>query len=248
MAKEWRIGCSGFHYKEWKGAFYPEKLPQGLWFDHYTQHFNTLELNVTFYRFPTIKSLTAWHDQAPEGFTFSAKVPRSITHYKKFNGTAIMLNDFYRLLREGLGNKLGCVLIQLPPQYVYSEANLQKILEQVDHSFDNVIEFRHDSWWREDVVQQLAAVNISFCGVSFPKISKDAAVINTPICYYRFHGVPVLFYSEYDQSFVANIYRQVAAATAVSKAYIYFNNTASLAALQNARQFQELVRTAKQQG
>ena len=241
MQKEWHIGCSGFHYREWKGAFYPEKLAQSKWFGFYTQQFNTLELNVTFYRFPTLKALQAWYEKAPERFSFSAKVPRSITHFKRFNGTEIMMQDFYTLLRDGLREKLACVLIQLPPQCSYSQEHLDKILRQADPSFRNVIEFRHESWWREDVQQQLKAANISFSGVSFPKITRDEAVVNTELCYYRFHGVPKLFYSEYDESFIRGIYNQVMAAEHVSKVYIYFNNTASMAALHNARYFLQLV-------
>jgi uncharacterized protein YecE (DUF72 family) len=123
---QWYIGCSGFAYKEWKEKFYPVGLPQSKWFHHYTQHFNTLELNVSFYRFPTLKSLQGWYDKAPENFIFSAKVPRSITHFKKMEGTERMLNDFYELLKEGLKDKIGCVLFQFPPQYIFSEERLEK--------------------------------------------------------------------------------------------------------------------------
>ncbi len=208
---KWHIGCSGFHYKEWKNEFYPRGLAQSKWFDFYTQHFNTLELNVTFYRFPTLQSLKSWYDKAPAGFSFSAKVPRSITHFKKFEETEQMLKDFYQLLKEGLQEKLSCVLFQLPPQFSFSEERLEKILSQVDASFNNVIEFRNESWWREDVKAVLKKNDISFCGVSFPKITFDDAVINTPLCYYRFHGVPRLFYSEYDPAFIEKIFRQIEA-------------------------------------
>jgi uncharacterized protein YecE (DUF72 family) len=238
---KWHIGCSGFHYKEWKNEFYPQGLAQNKWFDFYTQHFNTLELNVTFYRFPTLQSLKSWYDKAPGGFRFSSKVPRSITHFKKFEETEQMLKDFYQLLKEGLQEKLSCVLFQLPPQFSYSEERLEKILSQVDASFHNVIEFRNESWWREDVKAVLKKNGISFCGVSFPKIEFDDAVINTPLCYYRFHGVPRLFYSEYDPAFIEKIFHQIEANKNVKQAFIYFNNTASLAALHNARYFQQLI-------
>jgi uncharacterized protein YecE (DUF72 family) len=237
---KWHIGCSGFSYKEWKEEFYPAGLAQSKWFHYYTQHFDTLELNVTFYRFPTANSLKGWYEKAPAGFSFSAKVPRSITHYKKFEDTERMVNDFYSLLREGLKEKLACVLFQLPPTLVYSKEKLYKIISQVDPAFTNVIEFRHDSWWRKDVQALLKKQNISFCGVSFPKISFDDAVVNTPNCYYRFHGVPRLFYSEYDEAFIEKIYDQISNNRKVRTAYIYFNNTASLAALHNARYFKKL--------
>lgn len=238
---KWHIGCSGFSYKEWKKEFYPESLAQSKWFSYYTQHFNTLELNVTFYRFPTIKSLKGWYDKAPEGFTFSSKVPRSITHFKKLEGTERMLQDFYGLLKEGLNEKLSCVLFQLPPQFSYSEERLEKILNQANPSFNNVIEFRNESWWRKDVQTILKKANISFCGVSFPKIVHDEAVVNTPLTYYRFHGVPKLFYSEYDDAFLEKIAAQITQNKKVKQAYICFNNTASLAALHNAKFFQKLV-------
>jgi uncharacterized protein YecE (DUF72 family) len=238
---KWHIGCSGFHYKEWKEAFYPRGLPQSKWFDYYTQHFNTLELNVTFYRFPSLKMLQGWHDKAPDGFTFSSKVPRTITHYKKFEETETMLDDFYATLKEGLQEKLSCVLFQLPPQFSYSEEGLNKIINQTDPSFNNVIEFRNETWWRDDVQATLARNKISFCGVSFPKIRYDNAVMNTPLSYYRFHGVPRLFYSEYDETFIKNIFEQIKSNQLVKEAFIYFNNTASLAALHNARYFQQLI-------
>jgi uncharacterized protein YecE (DUF72 family) len=236
----WHIGCSGFHYKEWKEVFYPKGLPQTRWFDFYAQHFNTLELNVTFYRFPTLKSLQTWHDKAPAGFTFSAKVPRTITHYKKFADTETTMIEFYAVLAEGLAEKLRCVLFQLPPSFTYSEERLQNVLAHANPAFQNVIEFRHESWWREDVKALLGKNNIAFCGVSFPKIQFDDAVINTPTPYYRFHGVPKLFYSEYDENFLQKIHWQISASPKAKEAFVYFNNTASLAALHNARYFRQL--------
>jgi len=239
---KWHIGCSGFSYKEWREEFYPKGLAQSKWFDYYTKHFDTLELNVTFYRFPTLNSLRSWYDKAPDGFNFSSKVPRSITHFKKFEQTEGMINDFYSLLREGLKEKLACVLFQLPPSFTYSKERLAKVVEQTDSSFSNVIEFRHESWWRKDVQKEMQKHNISFCGVSFPKISFDDAVINTPLCYYRFHGVPKLFYSQYDEAFIAKIYNQISKSKKIKTAFIYFNNTASLAALHNAKYFQQLIK------
>jgi uncharacterized protein YecE (DUF72 family) len=151
-----------------------------------------------------------------------------------------MMNDFYCLLKEGLGDKLSCVLTQLPPQFKYSEEGLNRILKQFNPSFNNVIEFRNESWWRKDVMDMLSQHDVTFCGVSFPKIIYDDAIINRPLAYYRFHGVPRLFYSEYDESFVEKVYRQVSNNTSVTEAFIYFNNTASLAALHNAGQFKKL--------
>ena len=241
MTKKWFIGCSGFAYKEWKEVFYPQGLPQSKWFDYYTQHFNTLELNVTFYRFPTLKSLQAWYDKAPDGFVFSAKVPRWITHYRRFEETERMLGDFYGLLKDGLKEKMGVVLFQLPGQFAYSTEKLHKIIAQLDYSFTNVIEFRNEGWWRKDVMQLLKKNNIGFCGVSFPKLPDDA-VINTTMPYYRFHGVPKLFYSQYSKAFVKKIYEQLATKKSTKTIYVYFNNTATQAAINNARYLQTLIK------
>jgi len=237
----WLIGCSGFHYKEWKDTFYPKGLAQKNWFDYYTQHFNTLELNVTFYRFPELKSLQNWYAKAPQNFVFSAKVPREITHYKKFVDSREILADFYAVLKEGLAEKLGSVLFQLPPQFTFSQERLQMILEQIDHSFTNVIEFRNETWWREDVMVTLRHKHISFCGVSFPKIKHDEVIVTSPVAYYRFHGVPKLFYSEYDEAFLQDKMKELKSFEEVRTAYLYFNNTASMAALRNARFMQQLV-------
>ena len=185
--------------------------------------------------------LKGWHSKAPEGFSFSAKVPRAITHYKKFVDTHQLMQDFYATLNMGLADKLACVLFQLPPSFVYSEEALAKVLGHVNPAFKNVIEFRHESWWRDDVKHILTEHGISFCGVSFPKISFDDAVINTPLSYYRFHGVPKLFYSEYDESFINKIHHQISSNGNVKEAFIYFNNTASLAALHNAKYLQQLI-------
>src|SRR5690242_10251634 len=108
------IGCSGFHNKDWKEVFYPKGLPQSKWFEFYCTQFNTLELNTTFYRFPRIEILQKWYDKSSADFKFSVKAPRLITHYKQFNDVARLLNDFYTSVQEGLREKLGCMLFQLP--------------------------------------------------------------------------------------------------------------------------------------
>src|SRR5438309_1499516 len=104
---KWHIGCSGFHYKEWKEIFYPKGLAQAKWFPYYAQHFDTLEINNTFYRFPEIKLFQNWYDKSPGHYNFSVKVPQIITHYKQFKETEKLLEDFYAITKEGLKEKLG---------------------------------------------------------------------------------------------------------------------------------------------
>jgi uncharacterized protein YecE (DUF72 family) len=230
---KWYIGCSGFHYKDWKGSFYPEKLAQNKWFAFYCEQFNTLELNVTFYRFPQISFLQNWYNTSPKAFLFAVKAPRVITHFKQFVDTTRILGDFYRTTREGLRDKCGPILFQLPERSNYTEERLQRIIESMDYSFTNVVEFRHNSWWNKKVYQQLAKHNITFCSISHPALS-DEVVINTPIVYYRFHGVPQLYYSQYKRTTLQHVADIIIQNTKIKEAYVYFNNTATLAAIKNA--------------
>jgi uncharacterized protein YecE (DUF72 family) len=237
---KWRIGCSGFHYKEWKEVFYPKSIPQTKWFEYYCSHFNTIELNVTFYRFPRPEALLKWYERSPADFKFSVKAPRLITHYKTFNESEGMLGDFYASVYEGLNDKLGCILFQLPSRVVYSDTMLQKIIETLNPSFDNVVEFRDASWWNKKVYNKLKKHNISFCGISHPKLP-DEVIKNTPILYYRFHGVPILYRSEYGLEFIKKITTDIKASIKIKEAYVYFNNTWGTGGINNARQMESLI-------
>ena len=231
---QWRIGCSGYHYAEWKNVFYPEGLPQRKWFDYYASHFNSIELNTTFYRFPQVAFLKNWYEKSPDGFSFSVKVPRAITHFKQFIGTERMLADFYNSSREGLGEKLGCVLFQLPGRLVYTRERLERILNSLDYSYTNILEFRHVSWWDEEVYFSLKERNVSFCSMSHPDLP-DEVVSNTPVIYYRFHGVPKLYKSQYKKAKVEEIVAQVKNAE-LQNVFIYFNNTMGMGGIRNAKQ------------
>lgn len=240
MAKQWCIGCSGFYYKDWKEVFYPKGLPQAKWFDFYCEHFNTLELNVTFYRFPSLNVLQNWYRKAPDDFIFSVKVPRAITHEAHFMGTQSLAMEFYDMLSLGLAEKLGPVLYQLPPTLTYSPELLESIISHTDPAFTNVVEFRHISWWRKEVVEVLTENNLTFCGISYPRLINDV-MINSATPYYRFHGAPKLYYSSYDDAFLESVVQAIHKAQKVKKAFLYFNNTAAAAALQNAKTVQQLV-------
>ena len=230
---KWRIGCSGFHYSDWKEVFYPAGMPQRKWFEYYCSYFNTLELNVTFYRFPQLKFLQTWYNVSPPGFDFSVKAPRLITHYKRFSDVKRLLSDFYGISREGLKEKLGGILFQLPARMTYNRDLLNKIIETLDPTFLNILEFRDQSWWKPSVYRALAKNNISFCGISHPLLP-DEAVCNTSTAYYRFHGVPVLYYSQYKRNFILQIIDRIINANIVTRGYLYFNNTATIGAIRNA--------------
>lgn len=237
---KWHIGCSGFHYKHWKGSFYPEDMAQSKWFAYYCQFFNTLELNVSFYRFPKLATLQNWHTKSPEGFRFAVKAPRAITHYRKFSGVRDMITDFYEVVREGLRDKLGCVLFQLPPNYHYSEERLMRITDNLDNSFLNVIEFRHESWWQDQVYETLKNKNITFCGMSHPDLPKDV-VSNTPMLYHRMHGEGMLYASNYDRLQLQNLAAEIKSRDNIEEAYIFFNNDIHTYAVYNAQDLKKII-------
>ena len=235
---QWHIGCSGFHYKEWEKLFYPEGMSPKNWFAWYCEHFSALELNVSFYRFPELSSLQNWYRNSPGNFYFSVKAPRLITHYKKFENTKQLLDDFYNVVEKGLNNKLGCVLFQLPPQLEYSEQLLAGMLSQMNNAFTNVIEFRHSSWWRPEVYATLSQNNICFCSISYPHLSEQL-VVTTGVVYYRFHGVPQLYASSYSKSFLQQVVSGTRRQPEVKQAFLFFNNTARAAAVRDARYLQK---------
>lgn len=233
------IGCSGFYNNDWKGNFYPDTLPRKDWLHFYAQHFNSIEINSSFYRDPSLKSLQNWYQQTPDNFLFSLKAPRVITHYKHFSGTEQQLSTFYKHAQQGLKEKLGCILFQLPPSLQYSPGHLQSIIHAVDGSFRNAVEFRHISWWQQEVFEQLAARQIIFCGIDHPSTLSITPISNAGWIYYRFHGNPVLYKSLYS----ADKLKTVVSAVRQEKknAFIFFNNTWGNAALHNARAMQQLI-------
>lgn len=232
------IGCSSYYNSNWKPEFYPEGLPRKEWFDFYCQHFNTYEMNGTFYKPPTVKNLISWYDKSPEDFIFSVKAPKIITHLKKFNDSQKEIQEFYQTCEEGLKHKLGLVLFQLPPSFHYSDENLDLVLSNLNTEFQNIIEFRHLSWWNDEVLKIFKEKNITFCNVSHPTLPDSIAKTNS-LGYFRFHGSPKMFYSSYENEYLEKILESIATKN-FEEFYIYFNNTASIAGISNALEMKKL--------
>jgi uncharacterized protein YecE (DUF72 family) len=177
--------------------------------------------------------LEAWYDTSPVNFNFAVKVPRLITHYKKFSDCSRLIDDFYSLIAKGLKEKLGTVLFQLPPQYIFTRERLDLIVKRMYKEFKNVIEFRNASWWTPEVRNKLKKEKLTFCGIDYPGLPNDAILTNQ-IVYYRFHGRPRLYYSAYKKKDLKKIADTILAFKKVTDVYIYFNNTATEAAIKNA--------------
>ena len=238
MTNRLHIGCSSYYNSNWRGDFYPEEMPRKEWFAYYCQHFSTYEINATFYKPPTIKTLKTWYEKAPQDFIFAVKAPKLITHIKRFSDCEEAIQDFYASCREGLKEKLGPVLFQLPPSFKYTDENFQKVLKNLDGTFQNVVEFRHVSWWNENVWKIMEEHKVTFCSVSHPALS-DEVVKTNALGYFRLHGNPKMFYSSYDTDYLKKI-KNILDQKKFEKCFVFFNNTASTAGILNALEMNAL--------
>lgn len=235
------IGTSGWHYDDWKGRFYPKKLPKTKWLEFYAQHFSTLELNNTFYRLPSEEVFSKWYDSSPPGFTFSVKVSRFITHIKRLKDCDEALNNFMSrstLLKD----KLGPLLYQLPPGLHRNDEVLEAFLQKLPPDLKHVIEFRHQSWLVEDVFDMLRRYNAGFCVFDMPKL-ECPLLATADFAYIRFHGRESLYSSCYSdeelKDWAEKIYRL---AQNLESVYIYFNNDIEGFAIKNAETIREYLK------
>jgi uncharacterized protein YecE (DUF72 family) len=164
------IGTSGYNYPEWRGSFYPEKFPTSKMLAYYAERFNTVEVNYTFYRIPTEKLLQGWAEGTPEGFTFTLKAPRRITHDSKLQRCEDLAQSFCRTSTV-LGPKLGVLLFQLPPNFKRNDAVFNAFLECVPEGTRAAFEFRHESWHDEAIFAALKARNLALCIADSEKMS-----------------------------------------------------------------------------
>jgi uncharacterized protein YecE (DUF72 family) len=227
------IGCSGFYNNDWKGSLYPEDAKSKDFLSLYSQVYNSVEINSTFYRKPTAKTLLKWVDETPEDFKFFIKIPKTISHEKRLKDCKEEILEFCNLIQSNLKEKLSGFLYQFPPSFKNTQENIDLILNNIDFSFLNVIEFRHESWWRNEIFKILRENNTVFTGVTFPgNLSEDVIVNHPEILYYRLHGKPILYKSEYSEEFLNNLANKIKANN--RKTFIFFNNTWGNAAIKNS--------------
>jgi len=164
------VGTSGYNYPEWKGSFYPEKMPATKMLPYYAERFPTVEINYTFYRAPNEKILTGWSQATPDRFKLTLKAPRRITHDSRLRNVAEPVRQFLEV-SSTLGSKLGALLFQLPP-------NLKKDLSLFDAFLDTLpprvcaaFEFRHESWLDEEIYARLRGRNLGLCVADSERLS-----------------------------------------------------------------------------
>ncbi len=238
---EVHVGCSGWFYWHWRGLFYPETGRTDHWFKHYTANFRTVELNAPFYSWPKIATVKSWRRNAPEGFRYSVKMNRLITHEKRMVHTRMLVEEFYKFA-DTLGPALGCFLFQFPPSYRYTPSRLQSIIRQLDPQFRNAVEFRHSSWWRDSVYRQFRERRLSFCTVSAPRIP-SALVKTSDVLYLRLHGSSRWYRHDYSDEELAEWVTKICDSGA-REAWVYFDNDRDAFAIKNAHKMIRLLQAS----
>jgi uncharacterized protein YecE (DUF72 family) len=180
------VGCSGWQYKHWRGNFYPADIPQKRWLEHYAAHFDTVEINNTFYRLPEASSFKEWRRRAPHDFEYAVKASRFLTHMKKLKDPQAPIARFFDRARY-LGPALGPVLFQLPPRWPLNIERLQEFLEALPRRRRYAIEFRDPSWYADDVLARLASRRVALCLHDMTG-SESGKRVTGPFVYVRFHG------------------------------------------------------------
>lgn len=235
------IGTSGWHYKHWRGLFYPKELKPTDWFDFYAKQFDTVEINNSFYRLPLNSTFESWHDKSPQNFLFAVKGSRFITHMKKLKDPASSSLKFFDGA-ERLGAKLGPILFQLPPRWRVDVGRLADFLAAMPQGHHYVIEIRDESWMVKEVYDTLRRYNTAFCIHDLARMQPPLE-ITADFTYIRFHGPGAAKYagSYSDQQlrdWAARIRDWGEKLTAV---YAYFNNDIGGHAIWNALKLKELV-------
>lgn len=237
------VGCSGWFYWHLKGSFYPTQMPTREWFAHYADHFKTVELNAPFYSWPTLGAVQKWRLQAEDrDMIYTVKVPELITHIRKFEGTEELVQDFGHIA-DLLGPRMGCFLFQLPPSFHYSSERLDNILRQLDPTRRNVIEFRHPSWWIDDVYQAFEKANAIFCSCSGPRLP-DAVIKTSDDIYIRFHGVERWYRHDYSDDELRDWARRICSSNP-KRIWIYFNNDFNGYAIKNATAMENILSSSR---
>ena len=235
-----RIGTSGWVYPHWRGVFYPPDLPQSRWYAHYANTFDTVEINYSFYRLPSEAAFDRWREQAPEGFIYAVKANRYITHIKRLKEAAEPLERFLARARR-LGDKLGPILWQLPPNWRANPEQLEAFAGLLPPDLTHAFEFRDPRWFIEPVRRILERHGLAFCIFHMPGLPCPTWV-TSDVIYLRFHGSGVVYGGRYGRDglrpWAARILEWLREGREV---YAYFNNDAFGFAVEDAQELRGLL-------
>lgn len=233
------IGCSGWHYLHWRGNFYAKETKIKDFMGRYIEKFNTVEINNSFYRLPSEKTLMLWREKVQEDFTFAVKASRYITHTKKLQDSDEAFQTFFNRMSI-LGHKLGPILFQLPPKWNYNDARFKEFVGNLPPHQKYVFEFRNNNWLREEVFEILHKHDMGFCIHDMPG-SQTPEVITSKIIYIRFHGSQGKYQGSYSDKTLDGWANKIQQWKKDHQIYIYFNNDIEGFAPENALKLQELI-------
>lgn len=225
----YHIGTSGWNYRHWRKAFYPASLASSEWLAFYAERFSSVEINATFYRLPSERSLDAWREAVPRDFRFAVKASRYITHMKKLKDPAESTRRFFERI-ERLDDRLGPVLFQLPPKWHVNVERLSAFLAALPSGYRYAFEFRDPSWWTESVTDLLAEHRAAFCqfdleGQTSPGWS------TTDFVYLRWHGSDGRYRGRYANDVLDDWAERIRQWTEAGRdVHGYFDNDAEAAA------------------
>ena len=230
-----RIGCSGWNYQHWRhGVFYPPRLPPRLWLEFYARHFDTVEVNATFYRLPRETAVENWVHESPSEFVFAVKMSRYVTHIKRLRDLPPSLELFYSRIRPLVGSpKFGPVLWQLPGTFRRDDERLLQALEQLPpgrHCF----EFRHESWFADEVYELLRSHGVALVIGDTPTRPFQAHELTADWTFIRFHHGTRGLNSNYSERELEEWAERIERWARQGDVYAYFNNDRSGYAVRNA--------------
>jgi uncharacterized protein YecE (DUF72 family) len=220
-----RVGCSGWNYQHWRnGVFYPPRLPARRWLEYYAEHFDTVEVNSTFYRLPRENAVANWARESPSGFLFAVKMSRYVTHIKRLRDLPPSLELFYSRIRPLVESpKLGPMLWQLPGTFHRDDERLAQALELLPagrHCF----EFRHESWFVEEVYELLSSHGVALVIGDTPTRPFQAHELTADWTFIRFHHGTRGRHSNYSEGELEEWAQRIEAWAEQVDVYVYFNN------------------------
>ena len=234
-----RIGTSGWAYKDWNGPFYPDEVKARDRLAYISGRFPTLEINASFYRMPTDAAVAGWREQTPDDFVFAWKASRFITHKKKLKDPDEPLAYMFERI-AGLGDKIGPILFQLPPNLHRNDERLDRFLDALPEGYRYSVEFRHPGWYADAVLEMLRRRNVALC-LSDHHHAPAPWEATADFIYLRGHGPGGHYHGRYGEAALKDWAKAIRAWRKDREVFVYFDNDIKSAAPADAQQLMDIL-------